>query len=78
MGVMHGGDQLSAPIPMHPPNPPPHPRPLPTPLPPGGALIKYGSLLLDVPFQPNPVLAVAVVLGVPGAFAVKILTTGRM
>jgi hypothetical protein len=33
----------------------------------GGAASKYGTLLIDVPFQPSAALALAVVLGVPAA-----------
>ncbi|GIL49510.1 hypothetical protein Vafri_5842 [Volvox africanus] len=35
----------------------------------GAAVIKYGSLILDVPFQPNALLAMLLVLGPPAAYA---------
>ncbi|GIL73606.1 hypothetical protein Vretifemale_3775 [Volvox reticuliferus] len=35
----------------------------------GAAVIKYGSLILDVPFQPNALLAMLLVLGPPTAYA---------
>lgn len=39
----------------------------------GGALIKYGSLCVDVPFQPNAVLALAIVSAPPLGFAIWML-----
>lgn len=44
---------------------------------PGGAFIKYGSLLIDTPFQPSPLLAVSVVLGTPMAYSIYFLTQGQ-
>jgi hypothetical protein len=44
---------------------------------PGGAFIKYGSLLIDTPFQPNPVLAVSIILGTPLAYSIYFLTQGQ-
>ncbi|GLI64687.1 hypothetical protein VaNZ11_008041 [Volvox africanus] len=35
----------------------------------GAAAIKYGSLILDIPFQPNALLAMLLVLGPPAAYA---------
>lgn len=35
----------------------------------GGAVIKWGSLLMDLPFSANPVVAVAIVLGTPAVWA---------
>ena len=48
----------------------PHRRPTThTPRFAGGVVIKYGSLLLDAPFQPDPSLALGIVFGVPALFA---------
>ncbi|KAG2433883.1 hypothetical protein HXX76_008236 [Chlamydomonas incerta] len=40
----------------------------------GAALIKYGSLVLDVPFEPNGALAMTLVLGPPIAYAALMFT----
>ncbi|KAG2446485.1 hypothetical protein HYH02_008476 [Chlamydomonas schloesseri] len=40
----------------------------------GAALIKYGSLVLDVPFEPNGLLAMTLVLGPPIAYAALMYT----
>lgn len=40
----------------------------------GGATIKYGSLLLDLPFHPTAAVALGVVLGTPAAYSAYLLT----
>jgi hypothetical protein len=40
----------------------------------GALAIKYGSLLLDLPFEPNAAVALAVVLGTPAAYSLCLLT----
>lgn len=44
-----------------------------TPICAGGAVIKYGSLAIDLPFQPNAAAALAIVLGPPAVYAVWLL-----
>ena len=39
----------------------------------GGAVVKYGSLLIDLPFQPNAAAACAIVLLPPAAWAAHAL-----
>ena len=43
----------------------------------GGAVIKYGSLLSDIPFEPSPTLAVSLVLGTPVLYALYLLSRGE-
>lgn len=42
----------------------------------GAALIKYGSLAIELPFQPNAAVALALVLGTPAAYSLYLLTKG--
>lgn len=42
----------------------------------GAAVIKYGSLAISLPFEPNAAVALAVVLGTPAAFSLYLLTLG--
>lgn len=43
----------------------------------GAALIKYGSLAFELPFQPNPAVALFLVLGTPAAYSLFLLTKGE-
>lgn len=40
----------------------------------GAALIKYGSLLISLPFEPDAIVALAVVLGTPALYSLYLLT----
>jgi hypothetical protein len=40
----------------------------------GGAVIKYGSLLISLPFEPSPLVALGVVLGTPALYSLYLLT----
>lgn len=42
----------------------------------GAAAIKYGSLVFELPFHPNAVVALALVLGTPAAYSLFLLTKG--
>jgi hypothetical protein len=42
----------------------------------GAAAIKYGSLLMALPFEPSPAVALAVVLGTPIGFSLFLLAKG--
>jgi hypothetical protein len=42
----------------------------------GAAAIKYGSLVFELPFQPNPAVALTLVLGTPAAYSLFLLTKG--
>jgi hypothetical protein len=39
-------------------------------------LVKYGSLAIELPFQPNAAVALALVLGTPAAYSLYLLTKG--
>lgn len=39
----------------------------------GAAVIKYGSLLISLPFEPSAAVALLLVLGTPSAYAVYLL-----
>lgn len=43
----------------------------------GAAVVKYGSLLSSVPFNPDGTLALTVVLGPPLAYSMYILLRGH-
>jgi hypothetical protein len=40
----------------------------------GGFVIKYGSLLISLPFEPSPLVALGVVLGTPALYSLYLLT----
>jgi hypothetical protein len=42
----------------------------------GAALIKYGSLVFELPFHPNVAVALTLVLGTPAAYSLFLLTKG--
>lgn len=39
-----------------------------------GAIVKYGSLVIDVPFEPSPGLALGIVMTPPSMFAIWMLS----
>ncbi|KAK9824430.1 hypothetical protein WJX72_010187 [[Myrmecia] bisecta] len=43
----------------------------------GACLIKYGSLLIDTPFSPNPVLALGMIFGPPGVYSALLLARSQ-
>jgi hypothetical protein len=40
----------------------------------GAVVIKYGSLLISLPFEPSPAVALGVVLGTPALYSLYLLT----
>lgn len=42
----------------------------------GAAIIKYGSLAISLPFEPNAAVAAGIVLGTPALYSLYLLTQG--